>query len=608
MAQADYIVSNGTGAAVRSDINGQLAAIVSNNSGATSPATTYAYQWWADTTTNTLKLRNSANSAWIEIMQLDGTLTMESGTAALPGLAFRDDLDTGIFRAGTNQLGISSAGVERVEFGSSEVVFNDAGNNYDFRVEGDTNANLLFVDASTDRVGVGTSSPSGTLEVGAVAGTVTAGDLIVTTGSTTATVTVGRISSTSADSTSFRVRNRVNSTIFVVDAPTERVGIGTSSPGYTLDVAGAGRHFSSTTDSASLYLSKTNSGTADQGGNKIYFTNAGPVATGRASGTLIGALQFQASQPTSGSLQNCGAIEITADSFQSGLFTPTKLQFSTASTSVSGSNVVAMTIDSSQRVGIGDTAPSDKVTIAGGASGSYGLTINNSQVGGGTKAYFQYNATNEIANLAGNTTNGLAFYTLTGGSLTEKARLDPSGRLLLGTSTAGAMLTVKNDSAAQSPIATTSVSGDLIYQAILVTKFDNNTTTSQNFIQFQVNNGSANCGRITANGANTAAFGSTSDIRLKENVEDLPPQLQNILSLRPVEFDYIESEGGGHQIGFIAQEMQAIYPDVVNERGEDDMLMITGWSKTEARLVKALQEAVAKIETLEARLTAAGIE
>jgi hypothetical protein len=48
--QADFIVSNGTGAAVRSDLNVQFAAIVSNNSGATEPATMYAYQWWADTT------------------------------------------------------------------------------------------------------------------------------------------------------------------------------------------------------------------------------------------------------------------------------------------------------------------------------------------------------------------------------------------------------------------------------------------------------------------------------------------------------------------------------------------------------------------------------
>lgn len=49
--------------------------------------------------------------------------------------------------------------IERAAFNSSEVVFNDPGNNYDFRVEGDTDPNLLFADASTDRVGIGTSAP-----------------------------------------------------------------------------------------------------------------------------------------------------------------------------------------------------------------------------------------------------------------------------------------------------------------------------------------------------------------------------------------------------------------------------------------------------------------
>jgi hypothetical protein len=48
---------------------------------------------------------------------------------------------------------------------SGAVVFNDAGADVDFRVEGDTDANLLFVDASTDRVGIGTSSPSAELHV-----------------------------------------------------------------------------------------------------------------------------------------------------------------------------------------------------------------------------------------------------------------------------------------------------------------------------------------------------------------------------------------------------------------------------------------------------------
>jgi hypothetical protein len=165
MAQADYVVANGTGAAVRSDLNGQLAAIVSNNSGATEPATMYAYQWWADTTAGLLKLRNSANNAWITLRELDGTLLMEDGTAAAPGLSFASDPDSGIFRGGANEFGIATNGVERVEFGTSEVVFNDGGANYDFRIEGDTNTSLFFVDASAEAVGIGTTSPAKKLDV-----------------------------------------------------------------------------------------------------------------------------------------------------------------------------------------------------------------------------------------------------------------------------------------------------------------------------------------------------------------------------------------------------------------------------------------------------------
>ena len=46
-----------------------------------------------------------------------------------------------------------------------DVVFNESGENYDFRVEGDTDQNLLFTDASTDRIGVGTTSPQYKLQV-----------------------------------------------------------------------------------------------------------------------------------------------------------------------------------------------------------------------------------------------------------------------------------------------------------------------------------------------------------------------------------------------------------------------------------------------------------
>jgi hypothetical protein len=65
MATHDYNIANQIGSEFRADLNNALLAIVSNNSNATSPSTTYAYQLWVDTANNVLKLRNSANSDWI---------------------------------------------------------------------------------------------------------------------------------------------------------------------------------------------------------------------------------------------------------------------------------------------------------------------------------------------------------------------------------------------------------------------------------------------------------------------------------------------------------------------------------------------------------------
>ena len=73
MAQHDYNIANQSGQAFRADLNNALAAIVSGNSGASAPSTTFAYQYWVDTSTSpaTLKQRNSANNAWLTIGQLD---------------------------------------------------------------------------------------------------------------------------------------------------------------------------------------------------------------------------------------------------------------------------------------------------------------------------------------------------------------------------------------------------------------------------------------------------------------------------------------------------------------------------------------------------------
>jgi hypothetical protein len=71
MAQSNYNIPNQSAPAVRTQLNAVFSSIATNNSGTTAPSTTFAYQWWYDTTTNILKMRNAANSGWIEIAAFD---------------------------------------------------------------------------------------------------------------------------------------------------------------------------------------------------------------------------------------------------------------------------------------------------------------------------------------------------------------------------------------------------------------------------------------------------------------------------------------------------------------------------------------------------------
>jgi hypothetical protein len=125
MAQHDYVLSNASGLAFRADVNLALAAIASQNSGANAPSTTYAYQWWPDTTAGQLKIRNAANNAWIVVGSLadiglgllsraggtmTGPLLVAAGTAAAPGMAVTGNPNTGLYSKALNELGVAIAG------------------------------------------------------------------------------------------------------------------------------------------------------------------------------------------------------------------------------------------------------------------------------------------------------------------------------------------------------------------------------------------------------------------------------------------------------------------------------------------------------------------
>ena len=76
MPQASYNVSaSQSGSAYASDVNDALLAIQTNNSGTTAPTDLQALQWWADTATNFLKLRNAGNTSFINTLPLDKNLS-----------------------------------------------------------------------------------------------------------------------------------------------------------------------------------------------------------------------------------------------------------------------------------------------------------------------------------------------------------------------------------------------------------------------------------------------------------------------------------------------------------------------------------------------------
>jgi hypothetical protein len=202
-----------------------------------------------------------------------------------------------------------------------------------------------------------------------------------------------------------------------------------------------------------------------------------------------------------------------------------------------------------------------------------------------------------------NMPGGFLISTSPGGGvgLTERFRVSGNGIIGINDTTANsARLRARATSTAiaNAALFSTDYSGDLTYPVLQIEKYDNNSTSSQVFVRFVMNRVGAGTGsgQIVGGGANQVAFGSYSDERIKENIEPLGDELLKLRGLRPVEFDY--RDGSGHQVGFIAQEVSEVYPELVSP-DQDGMLMLAGLGRTEARLIRAIQQLAERVEQLE---------
>ena len=156
----DAIEANATADQTDEEIQDIVGAMVSSN---TETGITVTYQD-ADGTLDFV-VDHDAASNFVANEHIDHTsVTLTAGDGLTGGgdisanRTFAVSVDDSTIEINSDALRIKDAAITPAKIGVGTFVFNEAGANYDFRVEGDTDANLLFLDASKDSVLIGNST------------------------------------------------------------------------------------------------------------------------------------------------------------------------------------------------------------------------------------------------------------------------------------------------------------------------------------------------------------------------------------------------------------------------------------------------------------------
>jgi hypothetical protein len=585
MAQHDYIISNQGFPATRADINNVLNSIATLNSGTSAPSTQYAGQMWIDTTTATnwiLYIYDGADNIQIATINTS-TNTVNFTDSALDVLTdTTPQLGGNLDVNGNSIVSTSNANITLAPDGTGDVVL------------------------SADTVKIGDSNANATITTDGT------GDLILNTnsGSSSGSITI-------ADGANANITIEPNGTGDVLlNADTVRVG--DSGANATITSNGAGDlilNTNSGTDSGSITIADGANGNITVAGNGTgqIVVNAGAVGT--------------------------PVIAPTGD-LNTGIFFP-----SADTIAFTEGGTEAMRIDSSGNVGINTTSPTTKVQIfsdgAPAASGNMttGMAVASASssfaINIGADATAGYTWLNSAYISSSNTASPMVFMT----GATERMRITSTGALCVGGSNANG----------PSIISSVSTGVNTACYANL------NTAGSGSHYHYFINAGnSAIIGSITNNGNTGTAFNTSSDYRLKENVNYNFDATTRLKQLKPARFNFIASPNKTVD-GFLAHEVQNIIPEaitgnkdqtltkekvvinsnggviaenieqsdweagkILNEQGESQYPIDSTWeaskivpvyqgidqAKLTPILTKALQEAIAKIESLEARLTA----
>jgi hypothetical protein len=244
-----------------------------------------------------------------------------------------------------------------------------------------------------------------------------------------------------------------------------------------------------------------------------------------------------------------------------------------------------MRIDSSGNVGIGTNSPADKLNVVG--------NIRTTASGGN---FYQLGADATGGYLYSNQSTAFLFYT--GGA--ERMRITSGGSLLVGNTTSFGFRFQS--------ICDSGESAALFYRQT--------TTGTDNLINGSSDVGSSGATRFvvlaSGNVQNTNnSYGALSDIKVKENIVDATPKLDKLMQVKVRNYN-LKTEPNHKQIGVIAQELEEVFPSMVEETPDKDKegndlgttTKSVKYSVFVPMLIKAIQEQQALITSLTARIAA----